>query len=403
MKNLLFILLFIPTLILSQNGEISFNNKKLNPFFDLVNNAMKGTSSVQAISAAKSLLKLGETKGELVLFNDGSDFLELKDYTYLHIVKNDVILESEYLGFSAIYIQSYDKDFYKENNIVSISIRFCFFRKYATNSKLEEIQKATLKSIDEYYKKKCTTGLSNAQTYSTITRMNINFENNLKQFAVLGKKMVEGGLEETNSCIDDCEDCWLEVQIGYANRDIRQDKLFSHIFDIGFKNQIFMMKVNQRKDMNDWKYNYNFVIWRYKGIKGNELDLRKINNYDLKAMVNFFIEDYNRYSTKIKSKKISPVIFKEEQIKITFETLEGPEIARSYAKDNDLKIIIKVDPKKWADASEIKRWYIIYHELGHDILNLEHGESGKMMFNFADKDYSWNDFIEDKKYMFSNN
>ena len=403
MKNLFFILLIIPNLILSQNGEISFNNRKLNPFFDLINNAMKGTSSFQAIYDAKSLLKLRETKGELVLFNDGSNFLELKDYTYLHIVKNDVILDSEHLGFSSIYIQSYDKDYYKENNIVSISIRLSFFRKHATNSKLEEIQKATIKSIDKYYKKKCTTGLSNPLTYSTITRMSINFENNLKEFAVFGKKAVKGGLEETNSCINDCEECFIEVQIGYANLDIRENKLISHIFDIGFTNKWMMMKVNMRKDMNDFNYNNNFVICKYKGIKGNELDLRKINNYDLKAMINFFIEDYNRYSTKVENKKITPLVFKEEEINATFETLEESQIARSYGKDNDSKIIIKVDPKKWADASEIKRWYIIYHELGHDILNLEHGEGGKMMFNFADKDYSWDDFIEDKKYMFSNN
>ena len=28
-------------------------------------------------------------------------------------------------------------------------------------------------------------------------------------------------------------------------------------------------------------------------------------------------------------------------------------------------------------------------------------QGGKMMFNFADKDYSWEEFIEDKKYMFN--
>ncbi|MDB2495459.1 hypothetical protein N9X07_04660, partial [Flavobacteriaceae bacterium] len=78
-------------------------------------------------------------------------------------------------------------------------------------------------------------------------------------------------------------------------------------------------------------------------------------------------------------------------------------IALSYGMNNDSKIIIKVDPKKWAEASLEKKWYILYHELGHDILNLEHGEGGKMMFNFADKEYSWDDFIEDKKYMLSNN
>ena len=45
--------------------------------------------------------------------------------------------------------------------------------------------------------------------------------------------------------------------------------------------------------------------------------------------------------------------------------------------------------------------YILYHELGHDVLNLEHGQGGKMMFNFADRDYSWDEFFKDKEYMFS--
>ena len=42
-------------------------------------------------------------------------------------------------------------------------------------------------------------------------------------------------------------------------------------------------------------------------------------------------------------------------------------------------------------------------ETNKDILNLDHGEGGKMMFNFADKEYSWDDFIEDKQYMFDKN
>ena len=52
---------------------------------------------------------------------------------------------------------------------------------------------------------------------------------------------------------------------------------------------------------------------------------------------------------------------------------------------DDSKIVIKVDPKKWQNSSKQKKWYIMYHELGHDVLNLNHGEGGKMMFNFADR------------------
>jgi hypothetical protein len=123
-------------------------------------------------------------------------------------------------------------------------------------------------------------------------------------------------------------------------------------------------------------------------------DMRKINEYDLEAMVKFFLEDCK------KSNKRVPEL---NTLKATFEPLQGNLIALSYALGDDSSIIIKVDPNKWANASIEKKWYVLYHELGHDVLNLEHGQGGKMMFNFADKEYSWDDFFKDKEYMLSFN
>ena len=88
------------------------------------------------------------------------------------------------------------------------------------------------------------------------------------------------------------------------------------------------------------------------------------------------------------------------KIKATFESLDGNSIGLSYGYMDDNNIIIKIDPTNWEKSSLVKRWYLLYHELGHDILNLEHGEGGKMMFNFADKEYTWENFIEDRKTMF---
>ena len=64
-------------------------------------------------------------------------------------------------------------------------------------------------------------------------------------------------------------------------------------------------------------------------------------------------------------------------------------------------IKIVVDDVEWTKASIEKRWYVLYHELGHDVLNLEHGQGGKMMFSLAEKEYSWDDFFKDKEYMFN--
>jgi hypothetical protein len=90
----------------------------------------------------------------------------------------------------------------------------------------------------------------------------------------------------------------------------------------------------------------------------------------------------------------------ELKIKATFETLNEGVLALSYGKNDLNNIILKVDPENWAKASAVKRWYTLYHELGHDVLDFDHGQGGKMMFNFADYEYDWNKFNEDRNYMF---
>ena len=141
--------------------------------------------------------------------------------------------------------------------------------------------------------------------------------------------------------------------------------------------------------MNDLAASSNKAFENMRFIIGNQ-DMRKINQYDLEAMVKFFLEDCKKFNIKV------PEI---NTLKATFEPLEGSVIALSFGYGDDTTIVIKADPEKWAKSSIEKRWYVLYHELGHDVLNLEHGQGGKMMFNFADKEYSWDDFFQDKEYM----
>ena len=158
-----------------------------------------------------------------------------------------------------------------------------------------------------------------------------------------------------------------------------------HSFYFSFKDKLTLETEKGFQDIE--KIFLPFEESRYK--IGNQ-DIREINQYDLEAMVKFFIED---------CKKINKNIPKINTLKTTFETLDGEKIALAYGLGDDTSIIIKVDPVKWENSNIVKRWYIIYHELGHDVLNLEHGQGGKMMFNFADKEYSWDDFFNDKDYM----
>ena len=119
-------------------------------------------------------------------------------------------------------------------------------------------------------------------------------------------------------------------------------------------------------------------------------NLKSINQYDLRQMIDVFLLDCQLNEISIKNNKIFA----------SFETLDDYILGLSYGKNDDSRIELKIDPEKWANASVPKRWYLLYHELGHDVLNLEHGSGGKMMFNFADRGYSWSEFWEDRAYMF---
>ena len=157
-----------------------------------------------------------------------------------------------------------------------------------------------------------------------------------------------------------------------------EDKLFSDIIDL-----VETYRSSSKSGQKTLDF-LNFTI--------NGIDLREVNTYDLKAMVNIFLGDCKKSNIPVPSLRT---------LKATFEPLEGNAIAYSYGSDNDSVIIIKVDPEKWRNSSLEKKWYILYHELGHDVLNLDHGEGGKMMYNFADREYNWDEFLEDKKYMFN--
>ena len=121
-------------------------------------------------------------------------------------------------------------------------------------------------------------------------------------------------------------------------------------------------------------------------------DIRKFDTNSLEGMVNVFLED---------CKKNKLLINENQNISIIFEDLKDPIIALAYGLGFDNEIEIKVDPLKWEASSPQKKWYIIYHELGHDVLNLLHGQGGRMMFPVAEGDYEWDEFLQDKNIMFT--
>ena len=143
---------------------------------------------------------------------------------------------------------------------------------------------------------------------------------------------------------------------------------------------------------------------------------KEVNEKDLKAMVKVFLQDlistnesYGDFSSEgfyafnIKNFLflISLINETDSIIDATFEPLEKDMLGVSLGIFDNNKIVLRIDPQKWERATSLERWYTIYHELGHDVLNLRHGEGGDMMFNFSiDSNYTWEDFFEDRDYMF---
>lgn len=141
-------------------------------------------------------------------------------------------------------------------------------------------------------------------------------------------------------------------------------------------------------------------------------DENEVNYMDLKAMVKVFGLDLisNNLTVYYKNLDFNFIndflnkIFEpydDHIIDAEFVSLKDNVLGVSLGIFNNKKIILRIDPEKWESATLLERWYTIYHELGHDVLNLKHGEGGRMMFNFSiDSDYKWEDFFEDRDYMF---
>lgn len=183
-------------------------------------------------------------------------------------------------------------------------------------------------------------------------------------------------------------------------KDGIESPLSGDISDFGFsfsnsitKDSYKIIRVSSLRLDEDKVYNFHcekkVILNKQNYLVGN-YNLYEVNQYDLKLMIDVFLLD-------CKNNNIS--VTKGEVIS-SFVTLDSVTLGLSYGINNDTRIELKIDPEKWASASKPKRWYLIYHELGHDVLNLQHGNGGKMMFNFADKGYSWKEFWDDRQYMF---
>ena len=103
---------------------------------------------------------------------------------------------------------------------------------------------------------------------------------------------------------------------------------------------------------------------------------------------------------------------KPKNIIIKFSNLNSLKITThmhgvSFGQNDESKIEIYINPSSWNKFNKPKRYYLMYHELAHDILDLEDLEAipqnkGKLMYPelWEFEQMSMDDFIEISKAFF---
>lgn len=189
----------------------------------------------------------------------------------------------------------------------------------------------------------------------------------------------------------------------------KEIKSLDHELFLNFKkhNKVFVRQTRWEKEPEDYVIGlggFTEAYNKYMEIKAPTMKnkslyrvangLANVNPFNLDKYIDKFILDAktnHNIDLSYVNKKDRLILFKE---------LEGDKIASAYNMNDDDSVLVLVDPENWYEANQPKRWYIIYHELGHDILNLDHGECGPMMNERASGNYSWNRLEKDKNTMF---
>ncbi len=127
------------------------------------------------------------------------------------------------------------------------------------------------------------------------------------------------------------------------------------------------------------------------------------SNEELKPYINKFFRDLNNHGINKSIPK--DFIFK-------FSDLESNKTTSHYhgvslGHDDDDKVEIYINKNSWSSFNKTQRYYIVYHELSHDILNLDdlsenEANYGKIMYPSISKydNLKMNDFVKNMKDLF---
>ena len=146
-------------------------------------------------------------------------------------------------------------------------------------------------------------------------------------------------------------------------------------------------------------------------------DFMEEDTYDLMSMVRIFYTDFgiylNRFLDEMKNEgfvyevkkplfsKLPDLSNMSSFVNVSFKELPNSVVAVAIGMNNNDNVELVISPSQWSNFSNYKRWYVVYHELGHDVFNLEHGNGGKMMFNYTYNINGWESFLDDRLTMFN--
>jgi hypothetical protein len=128
------------------------------------------------------------------------------------------------------------------------------------------------------------------------------------------------------------------------------------------------------------------------GNKGNEKkirnEIREMSYIDPSVDFSMYVDKFYRDLEVYRIRAVKP-----ENIIIKFSKLETTEKYKDYnavalGYNNDDIIEIYINPYSWKQSSKARRYWLMYHELAHDVLNAEHvtaipANEGKLMYPYS--------------------
>ena len=123
----------------------------------------------------------------------------------------------------------------------------------------------------------------------------------------------------------------------------------------------------------------------------------EMNPFDLEGYIALFVNFAQQNGINL-----NYIYEYDVNIKFSYEHMKDNTIAYTTTLGDDKEVNIVVNPIAWQDASPAKRVAILFHELGHDVLNFEHdSESGPLMSVYAQEDYTIEEVFELTTQMFN--